>query len=278
MTTYNDVARQINKGFFEKLSDEGIATIKTDIVNREEIIKGLLMLEDKLGKIIPHTTAQSFADITLKSRFNDRSVIRPQSDNGPQAPHVDGVLSEVTPSFMVMHCISPAAVGGESVYVDTKDILEFILQKDYATFAPLFHPKAVAVARPQFGKKHKPVFKIRGDVLETYFSNHEYNKVDSSIEAETAFDLISTFIKSPENQKIRQTHPGDLVFVVNRRLLHGRKAFSDSSSQRRHYVRAWYDGSKANIPPCSKGLCINEKQFSILSNLSVFDGPNPFLS
>jgi len=263
-----DILDGIDEKFFSELADHGLVTIQTGISDRDTILANLLRLSERLGGVIPHTEKQLFTDVTLKPEFNDKSIIRPQSDNGPQAPHVDGVLSEETPTFLVMHCIHPSMIGGEPTYVDSRDVIDYILNEDYEFFAPLFQPDAVEIKRPNLKIKQRPVFRFSGDVLETYFSSHEYNTAKPTAKAAPAFDRLSNFIKDYKNQSTRKVSTGELTFSVNKRILHGRRAFTDMAGMERHYVRAWYDGSRQNIPSQAKGLRLNGEQLLRVTSLA----------
>ena len=241
------------------LSQYGVVVVNMKAGDRHIALENLSQLSEIFGEIIPHKPGELVTDVTTKPEFNDRSVIRPQSDNGPQTPHVDGVLMKNPPTLMAMYCLQSPIRGGEMVFLDMKEAIQHILKSSPHLLAPLFRYDAVTVIRPHM-KRICPVLRLECNIIFAYYSSHEYNDAIPHPEVKEAFLLLSSYVKNPANQTIVNPNSGTLVMYVNRRVLHGRLGFTDIPGKERHYVRAWYDGNNSAVTPHMKGITLNESE------------------
>ncbi len=256
---------KVRQSTLDTLSEHGVAVLNMRKGDRQIAVENLSQLSQVFGEIIPHKPGELVTDVTTKPEFNDRSVVRPQSDNGPQTPHVDGVLMENTPTLMAMYCLQPSVHGGEMVFLDMSNAFRHMLKSSPQLLAPLFRPDAVKVIRPNM-ERTIPVFRFDDNLVYSYYSSHEYNDVIPHPETTEAFSVLSSYVKDFTNQTIVNPNPGTLVMYVNRRVLHGRLGFTDILGRERHHVRAWYDGANPAVTPSMKGIALNESE---RSNLKV---------
>lgn len=265
---FNNLSESVHQQIIDKISIYGIVGIELKAGNRNVARENLKQIAEYLGKIQSHKhSSDGLVDITMKQGYYDQSVKRPQSDNGHQTPHTDGVFG-VTPEFMVMYCIEPANLGGETIIIDMRDALLYMMQFFPHLLPSLFIDNAATVIRGD-ARKSGPVFAINSGIIEGYFSNHEYNLAIVNPECKEAYDTLNDYITSTTNQKTLKSRPGTLWIYSNKRILHGRNAFNDLFGKERHYVRGWYDGSGAWNKSSMKGIPLEVEQFSKLQNLVV---------
>ncbi|HEU4885403.1 MAG TPA: TauD/TfdA family dioxygenase [Longimicrobium sp.] len=222
----------------DQMAAQGWCVIRTGARTREEGLSLLGALVPACGPVIPHTENGAFADVTTADHLNDRSTLRPQSDNGPLFPHTDGVLSPQLPGVFAMLCIESAGTGGASVLVDVRPFLRE--HRGSGDLDPLFDDDAVAIVRGPV-QTSVSVLRRRGPFVDVAFSSHEYNTTAPKPACAEAFAALHRFVGDPANHRRVQLTSGDLILVANRFCLHGRDAFEDGG-RRRHLVRGWYTG------------------------------------
>ncbi len=203
-----------------------------------------------LGGRIPHKHDRNgvVSLIADPGVYPDRDdVLRPQSDNGPQAPHTDGAFTERPPVLMALYCVRKAVHGGDTILVDMGEAMRAVPQED---LNGLYLPDAMFVSRGG-NVTVQPVFKktLRGRHL-ARFSNHEYNESEPlNTGAESGFQIVDTFLKNPDNQTKITLQPGDLIVIDNTRTAHGRTRFDDDEENRRHLLRRWGTGHNVKDEP-----------------------------
>lgn len=207
----------------------------------DEARSWLNQLEPWLGRGISHKHAiDGVVSLTNNPALYRDNVIRPQSDTGHQAPHTDGAFELQPPQLMSVLCLQSADEGGETLIVDMGDAAKVL---DESALRGLYVADAIAVIRGNQQAMH-PVFSAngRGGTV-ARFSNHEYNvSYPNQTAAEPGFTAIDQYIKDPNNQRVINLRPGQLIVIDNERVLHGREEFS--SLLPRHLLRKWYDGKE----------------------------------
>jgi alpha-ketoglutarate-dependent taurine dioxygenase len=225
------------------VSTRGWAVVRIGIAGRDTAVALLERIGADLGGLVPHTAHRPIADVTTTEGFND-SERRPQSDNGPQFPHTDGVLSDELPAILVMACTGRAEEGGDSVLVDMRPFLAE--HGPSGRLDPLFAPDAVAIIRGHMSKQVS-VLRRRGRYVDVAFSDHEYNSATPHDSSAAAFAALRTYAGSDVQQDRILLADGDLLLVANRYCLHGREGFRNGPGGTRHLVRAWYRGGVARF-------------------------------
>lgn len=128
------------------------------------------------------------------------------------------------PDLQVMRCVRAASRGGESLYLDTRPLLERLERDDPALFRQVFF---AARRMPfVFGDVYGPTMSLRrGRVVFTQTPRvTDGDRVGERVEKCLADSAFEEFIASP----------GEVTVIDNHRVLHGRRAFEDVS---REFVR-----------------------------------------
>lgn len=160
------------------------------------------------------------------------------------APHMDLAYYESPPGLQLLHCIrfDDSVKGGESTFVDGHAAAELlrkhhpeafdVLTKVPATFQKYHferaHPLRMYYQRPHINVNYK------GDVTAVFWAPPFEGPLHVSSESvEPYYEAREKFEKVLKSTELWENHgtvfkliPGDLVIFNNRRMLHGRTAFT----------------------------------------------------
>lgn len=141
------------------------------------------------------------------------------------------------PDVQIMACERAASRGGESLLLDTWRLLDELSREDPSLFDALFQtPRRIPFV---FGDVFGPTVALRGASLA--FTHSPISPPRDPIAARLASRV------SARAAIALRVHPGEVMLVDNRRMLHGRNAFDDTA---RSFVRvlAWLSAPLATHP------------------------------
>lgn len=242
----------------ETFYDCGLAVIEFEKPTSPNVVReNLSSLSHFFGRMLTHKHAKGgIVDITTAPGiYKVDGIKRPQNDNGEQSPHTDGAFGEAPP-IIALGCYRSAMIGGESTYVDMKNVFEHLWQRDIQALAGLFLPNAATVIRGDQQKKG-PIFSFINNSVQACYSNHEYNTAEIGQASNDGFLLLDDYIKREQNQFSIPTKPGSITLFDNMRFLHGRKSFTDKKDEERWLMRAWYDGNTKTLENYQQGFKVN---------------------
>jgi alpha-ketoglutarate-dependent taurine dioxygenase len=169
------------------------------------------------------------------------------------APHQDLAYYESPPGIQILHCLKfdDCISGGESTFVDAHAAAEILRQKNPSAFKALCeipatfqkdHVHRDHPAKLYFCRPHIIVEPLEQDVISVFWAppfegplRVPPHLVDTYYRAYEAFEEI---INSQELWRdygfVFKMKPGDLVVFNNRRMLHGRAAFSKNGDRHLH--------------------------------------------
>ncbi len=127
-------------------------------------------------------------------------------------------------------CVEQDEHSGESQYIDSRRALKRLNESDLHLLEETFVkcPGTDGVV-----SKHPVLFKREGERQGFYFAPWLVEESDKST---TALLNLTTALRQTARVKIR-LRPGEMIFIDNHRLLHGRDALDTSSN--RYLKRAW---------------------------------------
>ena len=148
------------------------------------------------------------------------------TSNEALPPHTDHHRAR----WVVLHCHTPAAIGGESILVDAREAFGAITAKHRATLAEVvLFEHCVFEGDP----KRYPIVSIENREPQFYFSNWLSGR-DLGGDQLAAFKAFGHAVSSC-SLHVCQLAAGDLLVVDNRWMLHGRRAFAGTERQLRRY-------------------------------------------
>jgi [2-(trimethylamino)ethyl]phosphonate dioxygenase len=181
------------------------------------------------------------ASISVRGEANDSRLfdIRsfPEASNNgyiipPPPVHTDHPYRDPVPGFQLLHCLSAAGQGGESVFVDGMAIAERLRAHDADAFTTLsqvpilyrFEELALTNERTMLEVDTQGEFRaihyddrsiaplpLKGPRLKKYYA---------------AYRQLAELLREPARSVGCRLQPGDLVLFDNTRILHGHAAFS----------------------------------------------------
>ena len=160
--------------------------------------------------------------------------------------HTDGPTREYMPGFQIFQCVENTSTGGESFWVDAFHIAD-LMRRDYPDEFQLLSTVPWEYANRAQGSHFRwnaPIFDCdrQGNIqaVRDTMWLREPLRVDFEMVPKlfAAYKVYVDLKAERHNQVERKLVEGDVAFVDNRRVLHGRRAF-DPTTGRRH-IRTCY--------------------------------------
>ena len=157
-------------------------------------------------------------------------------------PHTDNPYRDPVPSLQILYCLENSAEGGENTVVDGFRVATELLDRDPAHFDLLSQYLVPFIYRGtgdvHLATRH-PMIELAADktLRSVRFNSRSIGPItDLPFEKMEAFydayRHLSDLIDDPSNQVHFKLKPGSCFIVDNTRVLHGRKAYSDTAGQR----------------------------------------------
>lgn len=148
-------------------------------------------------------------------------------------PHTDQAFLARPPRYQALHCIRPAARGGESFVVDARQAAVHLRSIDAEAFrilttVPIRHRRE----RQGFEQAAEaPILELGGPegfaVRFSYLTTAPYHLPFEQMEVwYRAHDRFARLVRDPRHQIRFALEAGDFVLYDNHRMLHGRSGFS----------------------------------------------------
>jgi [2-(trimethylamino)ethyl]phosphonate dioxygenase len=161
--------------------------------------------------------------------------------------HTDNPYRDPVPSIQLLHCLGNESEGGDTVLVDGFHAAARLRQDDPSAFETLCRTWVTFVYRSGDTAltARRPMITVddRGHVIEIRFNNRSLAPLDipgdEMPEFYAAYRRFAEILCDPAGELIFKLGPGELFAVDNRRVLHGRTAFS--SAGRRHLQGCYAD-------------------------------------
>jgi len=175
-------------------------------------------------------------------------------------PHTDLPTREVPPGYQFLHCLVNEADGGESTLTDGAALVE-ALRESYPSDYELLTTRNWIFFNRGPGIDHRwsaPIIDraCGGDVIPTLRAFYPVRAFPDMPDADVApaYEALRRFHQLADDPQFELTFrlgPGDIMCFDNRRVLHGRKAFSGSG--KRHLQGIYIDRDEI----LSRGRALN---------------------
>lgn len=220
--------------------------------------------------------AHSLGDIQRHVRANERGVVgeepaRTDWSSFPDEyqglgttefpPHTDGTFLDgitlqgdtvcrvLPPEMLILQCVQPATLGGESVVVDGRRVVEDALTRSPELLRALLTTDVLYARDDMFSSG--PAITIAECNCLRLRLRHD-NKVYASHSTAAALRrLYDQYILQPAYQVVVALQPCQMLIVDNYRTLHGRRAFEVCTGEQiRKMRRVLYSSGFLGIVPC----------------------------
>ncbi|MEM7676962.1 MAG: TauD/TfdA family dioxygenase [Myxococcota bacterium] len=193
----------------------------------ETLVQAMTDVSRQLGKPIVHEWRKS-------SGASQKIVHRISTNVNEVKMHSDGFADEHPPSFLIIGCERPSTKGGKNLLADGVAIQAALTPQEINTlkrgvqFKKTKSEARVGVFSEIAGSHSEMVrFRMRAEVSEA---------------AQPTWNKLLRVIK--ENTIEMKMQPGDILFIDNHRMLHGRTAIEQGE---RLMHRAWVDAAGTNL-------------------------------
>ncbi len=175
--------------------------------------------------------------------FDVRSVPQPEnlaySDLG-LGLHTDNPYREPVPGFQALHVIAASAEGGEGLFADGFAIAEQLRAVEPAAFEVLTQTAVPFLYRSKDAELYaeRPFIQLscEGAVVAVHYNSRSIAPLRLPAarmdEFYASYRLFAAMLRDARYQLRLRLQDGDLVAFDNRRILHGRTAFSSARSPR----------------------------------------------
>lgn len=162
--------------------------------------------------------------------------------------HTDNPYRDPVPGLQLLHCLASSAEGGDSIVVDGFMAAERLKEADWEAFAWLARtPVPFRYAGPEVElAAMAPIIALglEGGPVEIRFNNRSLGTPVLAPAAigpwYAAYRAFARLLDSADLQVVFKLSPGELLIVDNRRILHGRTAYSARAGER-HLQGAYAD-------------------------------------
>lgn len=222
----------------EALGRDGYIVVHSNEVTEKKILDIQIKLSSALGELSEHNPGKKDYLWKIASSPSSSELITYSEHNSEAELHTDSQYRMVPEQFFSLSCVNEATCGGGmSILLDSNKILTTLKEEIPTSHFKALHsnfpiiipdvfrePNSTHISTPIFGKQVQ--FRFRYDTILKGLKKLGYTK--NSIEWE-AFDMLWNHICKSEHIETFYLKKGDILFIDNHRMLHGRTAFTDSN-------------------------------------------------
>ena len=204
---------------------------------------GLERLDDNLG-----ADADAVTSLTIQSDALHQGYI-PYTDR-PIAWHTDGYYNPPERQIhgLLLHCVRPAAAGGENELLDPEIAYLLLRDQDPEHIRALMHPDAMAIppniadGREIRPRQSGPVFRVRpdGSLHMRYTARTRSIEWRDDASTRAAVACLERILKQPSAWHFRARLEAGQGLISNN-VLHTRSRFSDGEHPRLLYRARYYE-------------------------------------
>lgn len=170
------------------------------------------------------------------------------------APHTDNPYRDPPPSLQLLHCIDAADHGGETILVDGFAAAETLKRTDVAAFEALCAMPVLFAWRDAdtLLQTSAPMIERNGaGAVRAIRVNDRALAAQNGASWRSAYQLFSEILTAPAAQLRLTLEAGDILIFNNRRILHGRTAYSGGAR--------WLQGCYADLDGLLSRLAVLER-------------------
>lgn len=205
-----------------------VTGVKEGNENSNELIEKTKILCQKIS-YIRNTFYGGYWDFSANMEIADMAYTNLRLE-----VHTDGCYFQDPPGIQVFHLLEFDGIGGQTMLVDGLKVVQKLKQIDPESFEFLlktpipFH----YLDNERYMMQKRTVFELdeTGDLLRFSFNNDDRAPAPFSVEKQhTYYNAIQTLLgllRDPQNTIIHQLKPGNVMFIDNWRVLHGRESFT----------------------------------------------------
>ena len=224
----NDAQKNNIRNFYEKFGN---------------IIGNFKMLAEDVN--LGDRSSQQANKIWTEVRYDSNIKDAYRHSSNPQPLHTDGSYIPIFPNASIMCCISNAASGGETIFLELKKLVK-ILKKDDPELLEFLFNEDILHERSGFKTKKKILYEEDGKlkINFNYYCVSKKNSNISLVKIEKFFNYINSSKKIKNNTFNLKLNVGDAVIWKDSEILHGRNGFKPKKDFERFLWKAAIDIGK----------------------------------
>lgn len=164
--------------------------------------------------------------IWMEVRYDSKIQDAYRHSSNPQPMHTDGSYEMGWPNSTLMCCVANASDGGETTFLDPKELVKILEIEDKKLLEFLL---TTEVLHERSGSnKNKKILEIKDDIYEVNFNYYCVSKKNSFSTLKNIDKFFKFMNLSKKIKKITKSiklNTGDAVFWKDSEILHGRNGF-----------------------------------------------------
>ncbi len=201
-----------------------------------EIGQYKMLAEDvKLGDRGNQKADKIWMDVRYDSNIDNAY----RHSSNPQPLHTDGSYNPNFPNATLMCCVSNSVIGGETIFLELKKLVE-VLKADDSELLELLFNEEVVHERTGYTNKKKILYIENGNykINFNYFCISKENSKKNLKFIEKFFHFLNKSEKIKNIIKPIKLNAGDAVFWKDSEVLHGRNGFKPKKDSDRFLWKA----------------------------------------
>lgn len=209
--------------------------------------ENLFKLKKYFGNVIPHERSVNHGIATISNQKGFDGYLGANNEDHPL--HTGGTYSEEPPIVILLQCLKPSDIGGESILVSSKSIYHFLQENDPKGLNDLKKRGVVTIKRGK-DSADRAIFDEHflgnGSYTFSFRCDHVAEFYLKPCKIITTLALIKNFIDSAQNQIVFKLKRNQILIMDNCAVLHARKSFPADSD--RCLQRLNVDGKDTRYP------------------------------
>jgi len=167
--------------------------------------------------------------------------------------HTDSSNRAVWPRVVALACVRPSEHGGVSQLVSVHRLHALLARDSPDTLQQLLRPFVRDIVTPNSDRSLQsvrnnafPILSEEGEVrlrYMRYWIEQGHQRIGQALSASqlAALDVLDGLLNSPTLMLTRRLNTGDMLFINNTSVAHGRTSYIEDPDLPRHLLRLWLD-------------------------------------
>lgn len=261
-SSMDDFQQQI-LSIYERIEKDGFVILQAWDTSDETLRE----IAPFFGHIQDHPNADEFGVIKVRPERPKKAEANAyerfiSKTPGDFLPHTDGVyldgfcvldnkVAKVNPpNFVMLQCVRPAKQGGNSILVDTQEILQQLWVEEPEHAKVITQPRSVSHCAGVHFSTYSPLFEKLSDEQWRVRLRTDLMYIEPWAYASVKY-VVENYLFNPKVRKLHFLAEGQILIIDNYRMLHGRDAIITDSAdlnQSRLFNKAWiWDASTDHL-------------------------------
>ena len=237
----------------KSITINGYAVLKFNF-ERKKKIEDHINFYLKVGRNFGKFLSQNYENETVVKVYNKgknlKKGARYHESNISGNLHTDSPQFKITPQIVGLYCVNSAYKGGDTILVNSHEILESLILEGQNKIELLqskyFFEKRGKLKKKEERYSHEKILTIKNqNITFRYLRDYietAHKQLDCTLSEDqlNLFDSIDRNIAKKKFRKIIKLKNNQCIFINNKFMLHGRTKFYDRKNhKKRLFLRLW---------------------------------------